>query len=467
MIIITFPVPPESKQVSGVLYISRLLIICVLHSAELVFPCKFWALAMFFNRVNFIAKRNHNQGSRNTCRACCFLGVTVPPSTQLSLIDVSTSAKPFYVNEISQSDTVSELMRSLVLADLDPATAKLTITFLGPFLSAFAFLFIVRIVMSWYPKLPVGKFPYVLAYAPTEPILSLTRKVIPPLGGVDVTPVVWFGLVSFLNEILVGPQGLLVLLSQQVFGNIFLGEGVVIFHTLDIQVLRLLLSAVDDGMDSDDSDDEADKDETSESKSKEENSRSIRENLERIVGTDDSAFSGLDLATLIRNKYGRSYDVQLIKKEFMGKNLLAMNVMWKYVEQKSFPLTEEEYLLRLDDVANTLKCWGAVSHIRDSLIKSKERPRIGKVLSTHLGRKPEDIVKLDANENPYGPPPEASCGADELIDLIRRCVLEPGDKIVDCPPTFAMYEFDVAVNGALVIKGNNSITASPNLNSIE
>jgi len=30
------------------------------------------------------------------------------------------------------------------------------------------------------------------------------------------------------------------------------------------------------------------------------------------------------------------------------------------------------------------------------------------VLSAQLGRKPEDIVKLDANENPYGPPPEAS-----------------------------------------------------------
>jgi histidinol-phosphate aminotransferase len=112
------------------------------------------------------------------------------------------------------------------------------------------------------------------------------------------------------------------------------------------------------------------------------------------------------------------------------------------------------------------------------------------VLSTRLGRKPEDIVKLDANENPYGPPPEVfealgsmkfpyiypdpesrrlraalaedsglgseyilvGCGADELIDLIMRCVLEPGDKIVDCPPTFTMYEFDAAVNGALVIK---------------
>ncbi|XP_074576674.1 histidinol-phosphate aminotransferase, chloroplastic-like [Curcuma longa] len=112
------------------------------------------------------------------------------------------------------------------------------------------------------------------------------------------------------------------------------------------------------------------------------------------------------------------------------------------------------------------------------------------VLSTRLGRKPEDIVKLDANENPYGPPPEvfealgtlkfpyvypdpesrrlraalaedsglesdyilAGCGADELIDLIMRCVLDPGDKIVDCPPTFTMYEFDAAVNGAMVIK---------------
>jgi len=109
----------------------------------------------------------------------------------------------------------NELKQSLFFLDLDPATAKLVIPFLGPFLSAFAFLFILRIVMSWYPKLPVGKFPYVLAYAPTEPLLIPTRKVIPPLGGVDVTPVVWFGLLSFLNEILVGPQGLLVLLSQQ------------------------------------------------------------------------------------------------------------------------------------------------------------------------------------------------------------------------------------------------------------
>ena len=35
-------------------------------------------------------------------------------------------------------------------------------------------------------------------------------------SGVDVSPIVWVALTSFLNEILVGKQGLLVLLAQKV-----------------------------------------------------------------------------------------------------------------------------------------------------------------------------------------------------------------------------------------------------------
>ncbi|KAE8649538.1 hypothetical protein Csa_018127, partial [Cucumis sativus] len=62
------------------------------------------------------------------------------------------------------------------LAVLDPETEKLVISFLGPSLSMFSFLFIAGIVMSWYPKLLVGKFPYVIAYAPIEPLLIATRK---------------------------------------------------------------------------------------------------------------------------------------------------------------------------------------------------------------------------------------------------------------------------------------------------
>ncbi|VVA98269.1 unnamed protein product [Arabis nemorensis] len=153
-------------------------------------------------------------------------------------------------------------------------------------------------------------------------------------------------------------------------------------NTARRRISRICSVVDDDGMNPDDSDDE--EKESLDDKTERQANDMNRANLERMVGSDDSAFNGLDLATLIRQKYGRSYDVQLIKKEFMGRNLLAMNVMWKYREQRSFPLTEEEYILRLDDVANMLKCWGAVSHIRNSLAKSKERPRIGKAVSIFI-----------------------------------------------------------------------------------
>ena len=107
------------------------------------------------------------------------------------------------------------------------------------------------------------------------------------------------------------------------------------------------------------------------------------------------------------------------------------------------------------------------------------------VLSRQLGRA-EQIVKLDANENPYGPHgrcvalagyPSAHLpgpehrelralagytgvpaehilpghGADELIDLLTRITVG-GDAIIDCPPTFGMYSFDAGLAGAVVVR---------------
>lgn len=112
------------------------------------------------------------------------------------------------------------------------------------------------------------------------------------------------------------------------------------------------------------------------------------------------------------------------------------------------------------------------------------------VLSARIGREPAQIVKLDANENPYGPLPAvrealgnmefphiypdpesralrqalegftgvpaeyllAGAGADELIDLLMRVLLEPGECILSCPPTFGMYPFDAELNAARCIE---------------
>jgi YggT family protein len=83
---------------------------------------------------------------------------------------------------------------------------------LGLLLSGWTLLFLFRIVLTWYPQLDLQRGLLRLVSAPTEPLLAPTRRLIQPIGGVDVTPVVWVGLVSLLRELLVGQQGLVSLL---------------------------------------------------------------------------------------------------------------------------------------------------------------------------------------------------------------------------------------------------------------
>ena len=80
---------------------------------------------------------------------------------------------------------------------------------LGLLLAAWTLAFLLRIVLTWYPQVDLSKGAWALVAWPTEPVLSLSRRVIAPIGGVDVTPVIWVGLISLVRELLVGQQGLL------------------------------------------------------------------------------------------------------------------------------------------------------------------------------------------------------------------------------------------------------------------
>jgi histidinol-phosphate aminotransferase len=103
-------------------------------------------------------------------------------------------------------------------------------------------------------------------------------------------------------------------------------------------------------------------------------------------------------------------------------------------------------------------------------------------------REGRTFAKLDANENPYGPSPrvyealqhcnawrypDAACtelrerlgeylgteperivctvGGDEMIDLLTRLFLDPGDEMIDCTPAFLMYAISGAVNRGNVV----------------
>ncbi|MEM6502049.1 MAG: YggT family protein [Cyanobacteria bacterium P01_C01_bin.89] len=80
---------------------------------------------------------------------------------------------------------------------------------LSVFLGAGIFLFIIRIVLTWYPQVEGDRFPFNLVILPTEPFLKPTRKVIPPIGGVDISPIIWVGIISLVREVLLGQQGLI------------------------------------------------------------------------------------------------------------------------------------------------------------------------------------------------------------------------------------------------------------------
>jgi len=109
-------------------------------------------------------------------------------------------------------------------------------------------------------------------------------------------------------------------------------------------------------------------------------------------------------------------------------------------------------------------------------------------ISIAQNREIERIDKLDAGENVYGPSPLVtqrlsqfrgyqfypdseyrslrkeisnysqvnienifvSNGGDELIDLILRLVLNKGDEVIDCPPTFSSYSLSTVLNGGIV-----------------
>ena len=93
-------------------------------------------------------------------------------------------------------------------------TISIASLILGSLLGVMILLFIIRIVLTWYPQIDLNSLPWNLIAWPTEPFLVVTRKVVPPLGGVDISPIIWVAICSFLREILIGQQGLLTMIAR-------------------------------------------------------------------------------------------------------------------------------------------------------------------------------------------------------------------------------------------------------------
>jgi len=136
--------------------------------------------------------------------------VTPPPP-------FTASSEPARLN----GEAFALLAGAVLLSSVEPASAAAapwiapTKLVLSPLLSIGTIFFLLRVVLSWFPTYDLKEPPWNIVAIPTEPLLKPTRKLIPPVAGVDISPIVWVSLLSFFSEILCGPQGILTIMQKR------------------------------------------------------------------------------------------------------------------------------------------------------------------------------------------------------------------------------------------------------------
>ncbi|KRT66838.1 MAG: hypothetical protein XU11_C0003G0010 [Candidatus Dadabacteria bacterium CSP1-2] len=86
-----------------------------------------------------------------------------------------------------------------VLGNLVEALA----TVLHYLLNIYMWIVIIRAIISWVspdPYNPIVRF----LYRATEPVLGYARRIVPSLGGIDLSPILVLVLIVFLDQFLVG-----------------------------------------------------------------------------------------------------------------------------------------------------------------------------------------------------------------------------------------------------------------------
>ena len=80
------------------------------------------------------------------------------------------------------------------------------------------------------------------------------------------------------------------------------------------------------------------------------------------------------------HRWGKKYDFRLFRR---GK-FVYFQMMWGFLGQESFPLSENEYKKSIDDKIEILNRCGYSEEVREWLKNVNARPRLGKAVSLKL-----------------------------------------------------------------------------------
>jgi len=70
------------------------------------------------------------------------------------------------------------------------------------FISIYLGLLFIRVLLTWFPNIDWSNQPFAALSQITDPYLNLFRSIIPPMGGMDFSPMLAFLALSFLRSAL-------------------------------------------------------------------------------------------------------------------------------------------------------------------------------------------------------------------------------------------------------------------------
>jgi len=83
----------------------------------------------------------------------------------------------------------------------------LLVNTLSTFVQIYVALMIIRVLLSWFPNINWYDPPFSILSQLTDPYLNLFRSIIPPLGGIDFSPMIAFFVLQFGSTILLNLLG--------------------------------------------------------------------------------------------------------------------------------------------------------------------------------------------------------------------------------------------------------------------
>ncbi|MEY3222798.1 MAG: YggT family protein [Cuspidothrix sp.] len=84
---------------------------------------------------------------------------------------------------------------------------NLLITTLDKFVFIYSCLLIIRVLLTWFPSVNWYNQPFAALSQISDPYLNLFRSIIPPLGGMDFSPILAFVALNIVGDILRGLAG--------------------------------------------------------------------------------------------------------------------------------------------------------------------------------------------------------------------------------------------------------------------